>query len=249
MKSIKLFPILCFFSTFSSFAALNPVMDTTQYSVSVGVSRVIYNLNGNGATLRVENKQDYPILVHSRILNEDRKANKNFVVTPPLFRLSPKMENTLQIVKVGGDYPENKESLAWVCVKGIPPKDGDLWAEKNNTNTSHKEIMAFNVQMSVETCIKMFIRPDSLSGTSTDYASRIKWKSDNGTLVAYNDSPFYINLTNIKVNGKEVAPSYIPPMSNKIIKTEGKTVKGMNVRWQAINDYGGNSKEFSIEIQ
>ncbi|EIH4130055.1 molecular chaperone, partial [Escherichia coli] len=41
----------------------------------------------------------------------------------------------------------------------------------------------------------------------------------------------------------------IPPMSNKIIKTEGKTVKGMNVRWQAINDYGGNSKEFSVEIQ
>ncbi|HGJ4323854.1 TPA: molecular chaperone, partial [Salmonella enterica subsp. diarizonae] len=245
MKHGELIFILFYLSSFSSFAVSNhPVMDTTQYSVSIGVSRIIYNLDSNGATFRVDNKQDYPILVRSRVLTEEHKVNKDFIITPPLFRLSENNENTLQVHRVGGVFPDNKESLAWLCIKGIPPKEDDLWVGKNAPNSSSKKSLSLNIQMSVETCIKMFIRPKSLSGTSTDYAGEVKWSSKDGVLVAYNNSPFYINLTNIKVDGVKISPDYIPPMSYRSIKTKQNIVKGMNVSWQAINDYGGDSNEF-----
>lgn len=102
--------------------------------------------------------------------------------------------------------------------------------------------------MSVETCLKMFIRPHSLSGSSTDYADKIQWKSEHGSLVAYNNSPFYLNLDNLKLNGHNVVSDYIPPMGFKIIKTDEKAMSGMRVSWQVINDYGGDSKEFTSKL-
>ncbi|ECT4623055.1 hypothetical protein F2215_23290, partial [Salmonella enterica] len=63
-----------------------------------------------------------------------------------------------------------------------------------------------------------------------------------------NNSPFYMNLTNIKVDGVKTLPNYIPPMSYRSIKTKQNVVKGMNVSWQVINDYGGNSNEFSAKV-
>ncbi|EAO6910657.1 molecular chaperone [Salmonella enterica] len=249
MKHRKLISLLPFLLSFSCLAASdNPVVNTTQYSVSIMGSRVVYNLDSEGAIFRVNNKQDYPILVRSRVLTESHKVNKDFIITPPLFRLSENNENTLQVHRIGGVFPDNKESLAWLCVKGIPPKEDDLWAEDNGQNDVRKKSLSINVNMSVETCIKMFIRPKSLPGTSIDYADKIKWKSEDGMLKAYNNSPFYINLTNVKVNGQEVLPDYVPPMSSKIIKTKQKIVQGMIVSWKAINDFGGNSNEFSAEV-
>lgn len=55
MKLKKLFVILSCFSISSAFAVQNhPVIDTTQYSVSVGISRIIYNLDSNGAIFQVK---------------------------------------------------------------------------------------------------------------------------------------------------------------------------------------------------
>ncbi|WP_000746294.1 molecular chaperone [Salmonella enterica] len=249
MKKRKIIFLFTLISSFNAVAATNDLStNTTKYTVNVGVSRLVYNLDSNGSIFWVSNKQDYPMLVRSRILTEDHKIDKDFIVTPPLFRLSPKAENALQVVRIGGSFPNNKESLAWLCVKGIPPKEDDLWSSEKDKKSADKKSVILNINMSIETCVKMFIRPKSLSGTSTDYAANVKWKVEDGGLIAYNNSPFFINLTNVKLDGKKITPNYIPPMSHKKIETKSKVTNGMTVSWQAINDYGGDTKSFSTKV-
>ncbi|NPE97657.1 Dr fimbrial biogenesis chaperone DraB, partial [Escherichia coli] len=69
--------------------------------------------------------QDYPMLVQSEVLSEDQKSPAPFVVTPPLFRLDGQQSSRLRIVRTGGEFPSDRESLQWICVKGIPPKEDD----------------------------------------------------------------------------------------------------------------------------
>ena len=68
-------------------AATETKIDATSktFILHLGATRVIYNPSGNGSTLSVYNNQDYPMLVQSEVLAEDRKGKAPFVVTPPLF--------------------------------------------------------------------------------------------------------------------------------------------------------------------
>ncbi|WP_150149569.1 fimbria/pilus periplasmic chaperone, partial [Enterobacter bugandensis] len=53
----------------------------------------------------------------------DRGVNGSktpFIVTPPLFRINPGVENILRIVRTGGSLPEDRESVFWLNVKSIP---------------------------------------------------------------------------------------------------------------------------------
>ncbi|MEF9898154.1 MAG: fimbria/pilus periplasmic chaperone [Pseudomonas sp.] len=99
------------------------------FSVKIGASRIIYGLASGGATLSVSNPQDYPILVQSVVLGEDTKSKAPFVVTPPLFRLEGQQQSRLRIVRTGGDFANDRESLQWLCVNGIPPKADEAWAK------------------------------------------------------------------------------------------------------------------------
>lgn len=66
-------------------AVADTKIDTTSktFILHLGATRVIYDLSGNGSTLSVVNEQDYPMLVQSEVLTEDRKGKAPFVVTPP----------------------------------------------------------------------------------------------------------------------------------------------------------------------
>ncbi|EHO3245598.1 fimbria/pilus periplasmic chaperone, partial [Escherichia coli] len=106
-------------------AATDPEVETTSkvFSLHLGATRVVYNPDSAGETLTVINDQDYPMLVQSEVLAEDQKGAAPFVVIPPLFRLDALQSSRLRIVRTGGDFPSDRESLQWVCVKGIPPKE------------------------------------------------------------------------------------------------------------------------------
>ncbi|MCZ5740328.1 fimbria/pilus periplasmic chaperone [Escherichia coli] len=87
-------------------AATETKIDATSktFILHLGATRVIYNPSGNGSTLSVYNNQDYPMLVQSEVLAEDRKGKAPFVVTPPLFRLDGLQSSRLRIVRTGGVF-------------------------------------------------------------------------------------------------------------------------------------------------
>ena len=253
MKSRKLAVlagILAGCSSVSAVAAGNErAVETTSrvFSLHLGASRVIYNPASSGATLTIINDQDYPMLVQSEVLKEDRKERAPFVVTPPLFRLDGLQSSRLRIVRTGGDFPGDRESLQWLCVKGIPPKQDDKWAEDGNKKKPADSV-SLQVQLSVDTCAKLLVRPSAVKGHPDDVAGKVTWTKAGNRLKGTNPTPFYINLSELSVGGKVVNEShYIAPYSSyEYALPSGAAGK---VQWQVITDYGGKSGLFEAELK
>ncbi|MDS1619809.1 fimbria/pilus periplasmic chaperone [Escherichia coli] len=223
-------------------------MNTQSFSVRLGATRVIYDPASSGAALAVTNPQTYPILVQSQVLTEDMKGKAPFVVTPPLFRLDGQQQSRLRIVRTGGNFAEDRESIQWLCVKGIPPKADDQWAKDKDGKSAVSDKVSLNIQMSINSCIKLFVRPGSIKGHPDDVASSLTWHKQGQRVNAVNDTPFYMNLVALKVDGHAIGNvHYIPPFSSYSYELPAGTAR--NVTWQVINDYGGMSKEYHAEIK
>lgn len=218
------------------------------FSLHLGATRIVYHPDSSGETMTVINDQDYPMLVQSEVLEEDQKTRAPFVVTPPLFRLDGLQSSRLRIIRTGGEYPTDRESLQWLCVKGIPPKANDKWAEDGDNNKKIADNVSLQVQLSVSSCIKLFIRPSAVKGHPDDVAGQVEWKRKEGKLEGINPTPFYMNLSELKVGGKNVeGRRFIAPFSSHEYKfPPGSSGK---VQWQIITDYGGKSKVFEAYLK
>ncbi|EAB8479932.1 molecular chaperone [Salmonella enterica subsp. enterica] len=215
--------------------------------VTLGATRVIYPLNGKGVSLSVTNPRDFPVLVKSSVLDEGQKKEAPFIVTPPLFRLDGGQQNALNITRTGGDYPADRESINWVCVQGIPPEPDSAWAGDEKQGSDKK--VSMSVQVIISSCIKLFVRPESVSGNPVRVADKVSWKVSGKILTAANSTPFYMNVSSLTFNGAKlnIARSYIPPFAEeKIPLPAGAATKG-TLKWEVIGDYG-EKKEKTVQI-
>lgn len=218
------------------------------YKVTLGATRVIYDPDSRGAELWIENSQDYPMLVQSRTLDENQKESAPFVVTPPLFRLDGNQRGRLRIVRTGGEFPSDRESLQWLCVKAIPPSGGDAWL-KENKKAGEPTMPAVGIQVSLNNCIKLLTRPASLHATPLDVAGGLKWQRVGNQIRARNDSPFYINLISLKLNGAEVLqPHYISPYGAQTFSVPAGVARVKRVQWLIITDNGGQGPTYDAAI-
>ena len=218
-----------------------------QYGVILGASRIIYPLDSVGTTIMVNNPQDYPVLIQSRVLDKDKSADASFVITPPLFRLAAKQQSALRVVQTGGNFPRDKESLLWLCVKGIPPKSDDLWAKDNGQKSSESSV-GVTLQIAIDNCIKLMVRPSEIKGTSSQVAGNLTWEVNGQELIAKNPSPFYMNLGSITFGGKDISPHFVPPKSTWSFKLPNGLTKRRDVSWQVINDQGGLTQTYSQNV-
>lgn len=221
---------------------------TQPFSVKLGATRIIYNPDSSGATVSVTNPQDYPVLIQSEVYNEDAKTKAPFIVTPPLFRLDGQQQTRLRIVRTGVDVISDRESLRWLCVKGIPPKPDDEWAkDENNKSGVHKNV-SVNVQIVMSTCIKLLERPSTIKGSPAEVADSISWEKNGSNLRATNPTPFYMNLSLLKVGGVNIKnASFIAPFSSRVFALPDGA-RG-DFEWAVITDYGGESRTFRINAK
>lgn len=220
---------------------------SVQYGVILGESRLIYPMNAVGVAVSVLNPQEYPVLIQSRVFDENKTSAAPFVVTPPLFRLDPKQQSSLRITKTGDGFSHDKESLYWVCVKGIPPKEEELWAGNNIKSDSDSRV-GILFRFAIDNCIKLMVRPNELKGNPTNFAGELKWKIDGKKLIAENPTPFYMNLGKITYDGKEISPHFVPPKSKWAFDLPERKTGQMSVSWQIINDQGGLGHLFSRSV-
>lgn len=215
--------------------------DTKVFKLKLGATRVIYNPDASGAALSVSNQQDYPILIQGKVYTEDKKSAAPFIVTPPLFRLEAGQQSRLRIVRTGGAVVPDRESLQWLCVGGIPPKDTDVWA--NDEAGKSAKSVALNLEVSAYNCIKLLVRPSGVQGTPVDAAADLTWKRQGNQISVHNASPFYMNLSSVTVGGKPVKGlDYVAPFAERSFTLpEGASGK---VEWKIITDVGGESRAF-----
>ncbi|MFM5567314.1 fimbria/pilus periplasmic chaperone [Aeromonas veronii] len=236
LSSIILFPFYLFVATTYADNGIFSQQEQ-EFSVVLGASRIIYTPGSKGAVLPVLNEQRYPMLVQTLITPEKEGGHSpsgRFSAVPPLFRLDGNQRAKIRIAHTGGEFPSDRESLYWVCVKGIPPSGDDNWAGDQNPTRA-----TLRVQMAINNCIKLLVRPKELGGQDPlIMAERLTWRVDSKGLTAVNPTPFYINLSALTVGDKAVEDlRHIAPFASHTFALP-KGVSG-EVQWRAISDLGG----------
>lgn len=202
--------------------------------VSLGATRVIYPLGAKQVPLTVLNHGDKDrFLINSWIEDGEEQKSANFLITPPLFVIEPKNENTLRIIAVNQDFPTDRESVYWVNVKAIPSTDRASVADQNV------------LQIAVLSRIKLFVRPNNLPYKSEFAPEKIKFNLQGQQVSVQNPTPYYVNLVNIyfddnKINNTMLAPFSTTPFAEKAIQ---------RVTYQSINDFGGLSAPKEQRLQ
>ncbi|EKT55844.1 fimbrial chaperone protein FimC [Providencia sneebia DSM 19967] len=81
--------------------------------VSLGATRVIYPAGQKQIQLAVTNNDEKGVfLIQSWLENSNGQKDNQFVITPPLFSMQGKKENTLRIIDATNDQlPQERESI------------------------------------------------------------------------------------------------------------------------------------------
>ena len=227
-----------------------------EFSVKVGETRAIYPLSSvKGISLSMVNPQDYPILVQTQIKDEDKHSSAPFVVTPPLFRLDAGMQGRVRVIRTGGNFPQDRESLQWLCLSGIPPKEGDMWDNGRHDNKKETQDVNLDVRLSISTCMKLLVRPDQLKQKPEDVAGELIWQRNGKQLQVNNPTPFYISFKSIHLGGKDINLSsagentYVAPFGERSYALPMDMVGSpVELNWQIINDSGGESQVFKANV-
>lgn len=195
--------------------------------VGLGTTRVIYPQNSSQASLSIQNTDTSKVfLIQSWVSNPDGKKSTDFIITPPIFVIQPKKENTMRIMFVGKKpLPTDRESLYYLNSKAIPsgkPEEG------KNT-----------LQIATQTTIKLFVRPDNLPTPSTDAPQSLRCKLIGANLNINNPSPYYVTLVNLNVGNKKMPNTMVSPKSEVQVPLQGGP--GGNITFQTMNDYGAKT--------
>ena len=210
-------------------------------SVTIVGTRVVYPAAEKEVTVRLDNRSERPALVQAWIDNGDPdqpldKINVPFVLLPPVFRMEANKGQTLRIVYTGSNLPTDKESLYWLNVLDIPPRDKSL-ANKNQ------------LQMAIRSRIKLFYRSSRLDYKGAEAAATtLIWRKGNKSnqLTAVNNSPYHVNVA--KITAEDTAGhKVISEMGEMLLPNSSKdfTLKGANVNqlkstfhYQYLDDFG-----------
>ena len=94
-------------------------------AVALGATRVVYPAGQKQVQLAVTNNDEKStFLIQSWVENSAGQKDGRFVITPPLFSMQGKKENTLRIIDAtNNQLPRDRESLFWLSVKAIPAMD------------------------------------------------------------------------------------------------------------------------------
>nr|P33407.1 RecName: Full=Chaperone protein MyfB; Flags: Precursor [Yersinia enterocolitica]CAA79952.1 MyfB [Yersinia enterocolitica] len=227
-----------------------------KFSVRTGETRIIYPLSSvKGVSLSVTNPQDYPILVQTQVKGEDKHSPAPFMATPPLFRLDAGMRGRVRVTRTGGNFPEDRESLQWLCITGVPPKEGDVWDNSQHDKKNNMQDVNLNILLSVGTCMKLLVRPDQLRQKPEEMAGKLIWHRNGQQLQVNNPTPFYMNFKSVSLGNKNIKLSsagnenYVAPFAERSFSLPvDMAERPAEINWQIINDLGSESQVFKANI-
>lgn len=196
-----------------------------QAGVALGATRVIYPAGQKQVQLGVTNNDDSSTyLIQSWVENADGGKDGRFVITPPLFAMQGKKENTLRIIDATNkQLPQDRESLFWINVKAIPSMD----KSKLSDNT---------LQLAIISRIKLYYRPAKLAMPPEEAAQKLTFRRNAGKLTLINPSPYYLTVTELSVGTRGLENALVPPLGETSVKIPDEA--SGEITYRTINDYG-----------
>lgn len=236
MKTLYRCLLVCVaFFTFEILAIVPAYAD-----VVIESTRIVYPSDRREVTIGVRNAGSAPALV--QIWVDGKRGSKGqaepapFVVTPPLFRLDAQKGQRIRLFQTGAALPQDRESIFWFNLLDVPPKA----KAAPETNL---------LQLAVRQRIKMFYRPQRLSGSAASAPAQIVWRLENRlgkwVIIADNPSPYFISLFGLDIGAAPkqtgINADMIAPFETASFSLPDRQLafqQPVPIRYRFINDYG-----------
>ncbi|MGL5953157.1 Chaperone protein focC precursor [Providencia rustigianii] len=203
------------------------------YSNGVGLNatRIVYIQDENSASIGARNKTDINYLAKFSVSQKaDGTGPAPFTVTPPLIKIDAGKSQDIRVFAQQNSLPRDRESVFYFSGIMIPATNGP--ADRTALNIGYNNV------------IKLFYRPSHLKVSPQEAYSQLIIKSTSTGVVVENNSPYYISLNELKINGVKVELSLkknntmVSPFNSfsYIVPANGR--KGI-ATWTVINDLGG----------
>lgn len=216
-------------------------------------TRVIFDARAKDAQATIKNNSDQVYLIKAdvfatpdgRITGTASAPVVPFMATPPLFRLEPKSQSSVLIVRDGTtQLPSDRESVFYLSFLAIPSTSDS--AEGAQSGVSAR------ISVGIQSVIKLFYRPAGLSMSAREAANKLTFQNTEQGLGISNPTPYYVTLSQLKVDGKPVdvqgteSGAMLAPFSTRYYPVNGVV---LNVSWAAINDFGGESVGYDAVVK
>ena len=170
-----------------------------QASVIVNSTRIVYPQNDNEVTVRLESKNQAPVLVQAWLDSGGEQSTPDvatapFVVIPPIFRMEPGKQQVVRLAYTGQDLPSAQEGLFWFNLLEVP-------SQRQGAAQSNQFQLAFRSR------IKLFLRPANLPYGVEAAPGKLRWQrvaTEQGqALDVFNPSPYHVTFEQIRVQVAE----------------------------------------------
>ncbi|WP_240337814.1 MULTISPECIES: fimbria/pilus periplasmic chaperone [Enterobacter] len=204
--------------------------------VALGATRVIYPADQKQVQLPVTNNDEKSTyLIQSWIENTEGKKDNHFIITPPLFSMKGKKENTLRIIDATNNkLPQDRETLFWLNVKAIPAME----KSKLKENT---------LQLAIISRIKLYYRPTKLNMPPEKASEKLTFSRSGSNLIVNNPTPYYLTVTELNAGTRVLENVLVPPMNNASVKIPSDA--GSEISYRTINDYGALTEKYKTVMR
>jgi P pilus assembly chaperone PapD len=206
-------------------------MVTAQAGIVLNTTRVIYQGQDKEASFGVLNTGSGEILLQTWLESGAEgatQAKPPFVVTPPLTRMPGNGRQLLRVIYAGAGLPADRESVFWLNVQEIPQ------AAAENT-----------LQIAVRQRIKVFFRPDGLTGDPQDAPQKLQWRLSGDALVVQNPGSYHVSMLNIATRQGDIELGHVDARMiapGETLRLALKSKAGhapLELSFSSINDFGG----------
>lgn len=205
----------------------------THASLMLKKTRLIYLSDQKSANIQAVNDSEHASLVQSwidegNIHSTPETTEAPFIVTPPVTKIAAHDGTQLRIRFIGGDLPQDRESVFYLNVLDISPKP------------QNKEGMNI-IQLALQIRIKVFYRPAALANGIESFINNVSALHSESQLSIKNPTPYFLNISQLYYENNQNTPIaksiMIPPYSTE--KLEGSHRQNGKLIAVYINDQGG----------
>ncbi|EDW6064640.1 fimbrial chaperone [Salmonella enterica subsp. enterica serovar Oslo] len=197
---------------------------------SLNGTRYIYEGGKKSLSVMITNESEQKYAGQVWIDNDNDKL-VYFTTSPTFFKVDPKSKQTIRVLNITSNLPQDRETLTWLNVQEIPP------APKSGGNV---------LAIALNTRVKLIYRPQALIEARKEAEKKIRLLKKDGKYFLDNQTPYYFAITGIKQNGTEVTLNKnegqqlakFAPFS----KVQINNALTGNVSINAIDDYGANNQ-------
>ena len=166
-----------------------------QASVVINNTRIVYPQNDKEVTVRLESKNQAPVLIQAWLDNGDEHSTPDlagipFIATPPVFRMEPGKQQVVRLAYTGGALPMTQESLFWFNLLEVPAQ-------------SHGAQQSNQLQLAFRSRIKVFLRPPNLPYEVEAAPAKLQWRRESTalgqTLEVYNPTPYHVTFEQVEL--------------------------------------------------